>query len=59
MKKLFIVLGLGLLLASCATVHKGKDVAGNNVKVIRNGKGEIIKQVHECQNKKIVVVYNR
>ena len=59
MKKLFIILGLGLLLASCATVYKGTDVVGNDVKIIRNSKGKIIKQVHECENKKIVVVYNR
>ena len=58
MKKLFFILLVGSL-SSCATIHKGTDIAGNDVKVIRNSKGEITKQIHKCQNKKIVVVYNR
>ena len=59
MKKLFIILGLGLLLVNCSTTHQGVDIMGNNVKVIRNNKGEITKQIHKCENKKIIVVYNR
>ena len=58
MKKLFFILLIGFL-SSCSTVHKGIDDAGNKVTVVRNGKGEITKQIHKCQNKKIVVVYNR
>ena len=58
MKKLFFILLVGFL-SSCGTVHKGVDYAGNKVTVVRNSKGKITKQVHECENKKIVVVYNR
>jgi len=59
MKKLFIILGLGMLLTSCGTIHRGTDVAGNKVKVFRNNEGRIVKQIHECENKKIIIVYNR
>lgn len=58
MKKLLFILLVGFL-SSCATIHRGNDIAGNDVKVIRNSKGEITKQIHKCQNKKIIVVYNR
>jgi hypothetical protein len=59
MKKLFIILGLGMLLASCATTHRGVDAVGNKVVVVRDNDGKIIKQIHKCENKKVVVVYNR
>lgn len=58
MKKLFFILLIGFL-SSCGTVHKGTDAFGNDVKIIRNSKGEITKQIHKQQSKKIVVVYNR
>jgi len=48
-----------MLLASCATTHRGVDAVGNKVVVVRDNDGKIIKQIHKCENKKIVVVYNR
>ena len=58
MKKLFLFIVL-LAFTSCGTVHKGTDVAGNKVTVVRDSKGQITKQIHKCENKKIVIVYNR
>ena len=58
MKKLFLFIVL-LAFTSCGTIHKGIDDAGNKVTVVRNSEGKITKQVHKCENKKIVIVYNR
>jgi len=58
MKKLFFILLVGFL-SSCGTVHKGTDALGNDVKIVRNSKGKIVKQIHKQGDKTIILVHNR
>ena len=60
--KALVVGILAIMIGSCtlpATVSKGTDPLGADIAVYRDADGQIIKQVRECDSKRVVVYYKK